>query len=200
MRLVVQELACERGGRLLFQGLSFALSPGEALRISGPNGAGKTSLLRLIAGLIPPAAGRAALEGLDGPLGEAAHFFSHHDAVKGTLTVAENLGFWRAVLGGGGAAIESALAVLGLGDLSGLPARVLSAGQRRRLALARLLVVPRPLWLLDEPAANLDAAGQATLARLINDHLTSGGIAAVAAHGAPEFSAVREIRLGGGTP
>jgi len=197
MRLVVQDLACERGGRILFRGLSFALSPGEALRISGPNGAGKTSLLRLIAGLLPAAAGSSALEGADGPAGEAAHFLGHHDAVKGALTVSENLGFWRAVLGGGGAAVEAALAALGLGAVGGLPARVLSAGQRRRLALARLLVAPRPLWFLDEPAANLDAAGQETLMRLIRDHLAGGGIAAVAAHGAPEFPAVREIRLGG---
>jgi len=197
MRLVVGELSCARGARTLFQHLSFVLSPGEALRISGPNGAGKTSLLRIMAGLLPAAAGSTALEGAEGLVGEAAHFLGHHDAVKPTLTVAENLEFWRAVLGGGGVAVEAALTALGLGDLGGLPARVLSAGQRRRLALARLLVAPRPLWLLDEPAANLDAAGQETLTRLIGDHLSSGGIAAIAAHGAPEFPAAREIRLGG---
>jgi heme exporter protein A len=195
MRLVADNLACERGGRVLFRGLSFALAPGEALRVSGPNGAGKTSLLRLLAGLLPVAAGRVALDGAEGPAGEAAHFVGHHDAVKAALTVAENLGFWRAVLGGGGAAVETALTTLGLGELRELPARVLSAGQRRRLALARLLVAARPLWLLDEPAANLDADGQATLARLIGEHLAGGGIAVVAAHGAPEYSA-REIRLG----
>jgi heme exporter protein A len=198
MRLIVENLACTRGGRSLFQGLSFALAQREALRIVGPNGAGKTSLLRLLAGLLAPAHGRVALEGAVGGAGEASHLVGHQDALKGALTVEENLQFWRAVLGGGGIAVEAALAALGLSALAQFPARVLSAGQRRRLALARLLVAKRPLWLLDEPAAGLDADGQATLSRLIAEHVSAGGIAVVAAHGAPEISGAREIRLGGG--
>lgn len=198
MRLIVENLACVRGGRALFQGLSFALAPGEALRIVGPNGAGKTSLLRLIAGLLAPAHGRVALQEAEGGAGEAAHLVGHQDAVKGALTVEENLQFWRAVLGGGGAAVETALSVLGLSALARFPARALSAGQRRRLALARLLVAKRRLWLLDEPASGLDADGQQTLSRMISEHLAAGGIVAVAAHGAPEIPGAREIRLGGG--
>ena len=197
MRLIVENLACQRGGRTLFQGLSFALAGGEGLRIVGPNGAGKTSLLRLIAGLLAPAQGSVALEGAEEGAGEAAHLVGHQDAVKGALTVEENLEFWRAVLGGG-AAVETALSVLGLTALAQFPARVLSAGQRRRLALARLLVAKRRLWLLDEPASGLDVDGQKTLSRMISEHISAGGIAVVAAHGAPEISNAREIRLGDG--
>ncbi len=197
MRLIVEKLACTRSGRTLFQDLNFALAEGEGLRIVGPNGAGKTSLLRLIAGLLAPAHGRVALEGAEGGTGEAAHLVGHQDAIKGALTVEENLEFWRAVLGGGVTA-AAALSVLGLSALAQFPARVLSAGQRRRLALARLLVAKRRLWLLDEPASGLDADGQKTLSRMISEHLAAGGLAVAAAHGAPEIPGAREIRLGGG--
>ena len=197
MRLVVEGLACARGGRTLFQGLEFALSEGEALRISGPNGAGKTSLLRLIAGLLAPVRGRVGLEGAEGAVGEAAHLLGHQDAIKGALSATENLEFWRAMLGGG-SAVGAALAAVGLARLGAFPARVLSAGQKRRLALARLLVATRPLWLLDEPASGLDADGQKLLSGMIAGHLRAGGIVAVAAHGAPDFAAAREIRLGSG--
>jgi heme exporter protein A len=195
LRLVVEGLACARGGRTLFDGVDFALSQGDALRVSGPNGAGKTSLLRLLAGLLAPAHGRVAFAGTESP-GEAAHLLGHQDAIKGGLSVAENLEFWSAVLGGG--SIDAALAAVGIARLAPLPARVLSAGQKRRLALARLLVATRPLWLLDEPASGLDADGQNMLAGMIGGHLKAGGIVVVAAHGAPEFPATREIRLGGG--
>ena len=197
MRLIAENLACQRGGRTLFQDLAFRLEAGEALRIVGPNGAGKTSLLRLIAGLLVPAHGRVVLEGAEGGAGETAHLVGHQDAIKGALTVEENLEFWRAVFGGG-AAVEMALSALGLSALAQFPARVLSAGQRRRLALARLLVARRRLWLLDEPASGLDADGQKTLSRMIAEHVSTGGIVVVAAHGAPEISGAREIRLGGG--
>ena len=198
MRLIVENLACARGGRTLFLGLSFALADGEGLRIVGPNGAGKTSLLRVIAGLLAPAQGRVALEGAEGGAGEASHLIGHQDAVKGALTVEENLEFWRAMLGGGAATVETALSVLGLAALAPFPARVLSAGQRRRLSLARLLVAKRRLWLLDEPASGLDADGLQTLSRLIAEHLAAGGITVAAAHGAPDVPGAREIRLGGG--
>jgi heme exporter protein A len=198
MRLVVEELACVRGGRSLFQGLGFAVAAGEVLAVTGPNGAGKSSLLRLLAGLLPPAAGRIALEGGDPEqtVGTAAHFIGHLDAVKGALTVAENLGFTRALLGGGEMEVETALGLLGLERLAQFPARMLSAGQRRRLALARLLVSPRPLWLLDEPATALDAEGQETLAGLMARHLSGGGLAVVATHSELKIERVVEIRLG----
>ena len=195
MRLIAENLACQRGGRTLFQSLAFRLEAGEALRVVGPNGAGKTSLLRLIAELLAPAEGRVALEGVEGGAREAAHLVGHQDAIKSALTVEENLEFWRAVLGGE-TAVEMALSALGLSALARFPARVLSAGQKRRLALARLLVAKRRLWLLDEPASGLDADGQATLSRMIAEHVSAGGIAVVAAHGAPEISEAREIRLG----
>lgn len=199
--MIAENLACQRGGRTLFQGLAFRLEAGEALRVTGPNGAGKTSLLRLIAGLLAPAEGRVALEGVQGGAGEAAHLIGHQDAVKGALTVEENLEFWHAVLGAAGGvgltAVEAALSVLGLSALAQFPARVLSAGQWRRLALARLLVAKRRLWLLDEPASGLDADGQKTLSRMIAEHISAGGIVVVAAHGVPEISGAREIRLGG---
>ena len=198
MRLVVEGLACARGGRTLFEGLEFALSAGDALRVTGPNGAGKTSLLRLIAGLLAPARGRVALEGAEGGVGEASHLLSHQDAIKGALTAAENLEFWRAVLGSGGSAVGAALAAVGLARHGTFPASVLSAGQKRRLALARLLVATRPIWLLDEPASGLDADGQKMLSGMIAGHLKAGGIVVVAAHGAPDFPATREIRLGSG--
>jgi heme exporter protein A len=196
MQLVAEGLACERGGRVLFQGLDFALTRGQALCVRGPNGAGKTSLLRLIAGLLAPSAGRIALEGAEGSTREAVHLVTHHDAVKPALTAAENLSFWRAVMGAEGAPVSVALEALGLGPLADFPARVLSAGQRRRLALARLVAIKRPVWLLDEPASNLDAQGQTTLARVLGDHLAEGGIAVVATHGAPDFTAAGELRLG----
>ncbi len=198
MRLVVEELACVRGGRSLFQGLGFAVAAGEVLAVTGPNGAGKSSLLRLLAGLLPPATGRIALEGGDPErsVGTAAHFIGHLDAVKGALTVAENLGFTRALLGGGEMEVETALGLLGLERLAQFPARMLSAGQRRRLALARLLVSPRPLWLLDEPATALDAEGQETLAGLMARHLSGGGLAVVATHSELKIERVVEIRLG----
>jgi heme exporter protein A len=198
MRLVVEELACVRGGRGLFQGLGFAVAAGEVLAVTGPNGAGKSSLLRLLAGLLPPAAGRIALEGGDPErsVGTAAHFIGHLDAVKGALTVAENLDFTRALLGGGEMEVETALGLLGLGRLAQFPARMLSAGQRRRLALARLLVSPRPLWLLDEPSTALDAEGQETLAGLMARHLSGGGLAVVATHSELKIERVVEIRLG----
>ncbi|MDO8534258.1 MAG: heme ABC exporter ATP-binding protein CcmA [Xanthobacteraceae bacterium] len=198
MRLLVEGLACVRGGRSLFQGLGFAVTAGEVLAVTGPNGAGKSSLLRLLAGLLPPAAGRIALEGGDPEqsVGTAAHFIGHLDAVKGALTVAENLGFTRALLGGGEMEAETALGLLGLERLAQFPARMLSAGQRRRLALARLLVSPRPLWLLDEPSTALDAEGQETLASLMTRHLSGGGLAVVATHSELKIERVVEIRLG----
>jgi heme exporter protein A len=183
LRLVATDLTCRRGGRTVFQGLSFALAAGEAVQVTGPNGSGKSSLLRLIAGLVGIESGSLALEGGDAEasIGEQAHYCGHQDAFKPSLTVAENLAFWTQFLGGDGDN-RAALARLGLDHLVDLPAGYLSAGQRRRLALARLLTVPRPLWLLDEPTAALDAASQRALAGVMGDHVAGGGLLMVATH------------------
>lgn len=184
MRLRADALTCQRGGRIVFAGLSFSVAAGEAVQVVGPNGAGKSSLLRLIAGLVPAASGSLVLEGGDpeAALGEQTHYCGHQDAFKQALTVAENLAFWTDFLGNGGIRPVEALDRLGLGHLADLPAVYLSAGQRRRLALARLLTVSRPLWLLDEPTAALDAASQAVLATIMADHVAAGGMLMAATH------------------
>ncbi len=158
MRLIAEGLSCTRGSRLLFQDLGFSLDQGQALVVTGPNGTGKSSLLRLLAGLATLQAGTVRLEGglPDVPLGEQAHYLGHLDAHKAALSVAENLTFWRTVLGSPALSVDEALAEVGLAALARLPVAVLSAGQKRRLALARLIVARRPLWLLDEPTTALD--------------------------------------------
>ncbi len=198
MRLTGHELACIRGGREVFAGLNFAVNGGEALAITGRNGAGKTTLLRLIAGLLEPAGGRIALSGgaPETSVAEQAHYVGHRDALKAGLSVQENLDFWYAFLGGRDASPASALDAVGLGGLAALPAAYLSAGQRRRLALARLVAAPRPIWLLDEPTAALDTAGQQRLAALMGSHLSGGGIIVAATHG-PLGIEAKELRLEG---
>lgn len=185
MQLTAIGLACRRGGREVFSGLGFTLAGGAALAVTGRNGAGKSSLLRIIAGLLQPAAGSVALDGggTELTLAEQAHYLGHRDAFKGALTVAENLGFWRDMLGGAGRDLTDALGLCGLGHAAHLPAGYLSAGQRRRLSMARLLVAPRPLWLLDEPTSALDTDGQALVARLMGEHLAGGGLIMAATHG-----------------
>ena len=166
MRLTGSGLRCVRGGREVFSGLDFEAASGEALAITGPNGAGKTSLLRLIAGLLTPAGGSISLEGggTDLTLPEQIHYLGHRDAIKPALSVSENLRFWRDFLGGEAFDPAETLVVVGLDHAAGLPAAYLSAGQRRRLSIARLLAVRRPVWLLDEPTNALDAAGQTLFA------------------------------------
>jgi heme exporter protein A len=197
MRLSGHDLCCVRGGREVFTGLNFAVDSGAALAITGRNGAGKTTLLRLIAGLLELAAGRLELTGgaPDTSLAEQAHYVGHRDGLKPALSVRENLDFWYAFLGGHDASAASALDAVGLAGLAGLSAAYLSAGQRRRLALARLLAVPRPIWLLDEPTAALDTAGQQRLAELMTTHLAGGGIIVAATHGPLGITAT-ELRLG----
>jgi heme exporter protein A len=180
-------LACVRGGRLVFEGVSFALAPGEALLLRGPNGAGKSSLLRLLAGWLAPSAGALWWEGQPALADPAAHRarlhqIGHRNAIKGALTVRENLRFAVALAGAPVALIERALAGFDLSALAQVPAAYLSAGQQRRLALARLLAAARPLWLLDEPDAGLDAASRAHLTRAVAAHRASGGIAVIATH------------------
>ncbi|MGA7786859.1 MAG: heme ABC exporter ATP-binding protein CcmA [Xanthobacteraceae bacterium] len=198
MRLSAAELACHRGGRSVFSGVSFAVASGEALTISGRNGAGKSSLLRLVAGLLRIAAGRFSLEDGDPELSiaEQAHYLGHQDALKGSLSVAENLRFWTGFLGVRSADIGDSLETVGLGALAGLPAAYLSAGQRRRLSIARLIAVPRPIWLLDEPSSTLDTAAQDRLADLMHAHLAGGGLILAASHGPIGLQQTQELRLG----
>jgi heme exporter protein A len=187
VQLVAKDLIIERGGRLVIDGLSFAVAEGEALILSGANGAGKTTLLRTIAGYIRPVAGSIRLDGGDGELtiAEQAHVIGHANAVKSSLTVYENAAFWSESLESvtvGRDHIENALRHFGLDDLAEFPAAYLSAGQRRRLGLARLLLAKRPLWLLDEPTVSLDVASTERLVSAVNEHTHAGGVAIIATH------------------
>jgi heme exporter protein A len=197
MQLEASGLACLRGGREVFFGLEFAVASGEALLVTGRNGAGKSSLLRMIAGLVRVAGGQLGLSGGDPErtIPEQAHYLGHHDALKPSLTVAENLDFWTRYLGGTEPA-QAALAAIGLGGLAGLPAAYLSAGQRRRLSIARLVAVKRPIWLLDEPTSALDSDAQQILAGLMRQHLAGGGLILAATHGPIGLDDARELRLG----
>ena len=183
MELRADNIACERGGRLVFSDISFAVSAGELMLLTGPNGAGKTSLLRLIAGLAKPDAGTIELDGRheDLSVGQHSHFVAHREAIRLSLSARENLSFWGDYLGGGD--VDAALASFDLAKLADYPAQLLSAGQRRRLALSRLSLVSRILWLLDEPTTGLDERSQEKLAAIITGHLRQGGIAIVATHG-----------------
>jgi len=196
LRLTASELGCIRGSRHVFRDINLQLSAGEALALVGPNGSGKSSLLRLVAGLLRPSSGQIALSGgtAERTIAEQAHYLGHLDALKPSLTVTENLHFWASYLGAGTPA--PALAAVGLGGLADLPAAYLSAGQRRRLSLARLIAAHRPIWLLDEPTSALDSAGQARLADLMRQHLAGGGLIMAATHG-PLGIACKELRLGG---
>jgi heme exporter protein A len=197
MQLLCENLACSRGGREVFAGLNFRLSGGEALVVTGRNGAGKSSLLRMIAGLIAVTAGTLALSGgeAEASLAEQSHYLGHLDALKPSLSVSENLAFWTAYLGGGHLAAE-ALESVGLGALADLPAAYLSAGQRRRLSIARLVAVRRPVWLLDEPTSALDQPSQQKLAELMRGHLATGGMIVAAAHGPIGLDQPRALTLG----
>jgi heme exporter protein A len=198
MRLSGRDVRCVRGGREVFSGLDFEAASGEALAVTGPNGSGKTSLLRLIAGLLTIADGSIGLEGgeTELTLPEQAHYLGHRDALKSALSVLENLSFWRDFLGGETFDAGASLAAVGLDHAAHLPAAYLSAGQRRRLSIARLLVVRRPVWLLDEPTSALDTTGQRMFAALMGDHLARGGLIIAATH-APLGIAARELRIGG---
>lgn len=198
MQLSADNLACTRGGRVVFTELSFAVTGGEALVVTGRNGAGKSSLLRMIAGLVRIAGGQLTLAGGEdeASIAEQAHYLGHQDALKPSLSVRENLTFWADFLGGGAGTVEQALEAVGLAPLAGLPAAYLSAGQRRRLSIARLAAVKRPIWLLDEPTSALDTPSQARLAELMQDHLAGGGIIIAAAHGPIGLENPREMRLG----
>jgi heme exporter protein A len=196
MGLSVSDLTCIRGGRTVIRGLGFQLADGEALAVRGPNGAGKSTLLRALAGLLP-AAGSIVLDGADRREDPDAHaervaYAGHLDAVKPQLTVGENLAFWAALYGGGA---DAALAGFGLAAIAERPAHLCSAGQKRRLGLARLLLAPRRLWLLDEPTVALDAESTARLMQAVRRHCADGGLAVIATHAALDLAPARELVL-----
>jgi len=190
--LEAKSLACERGGRLIFKDLNFIIRGGEIVELRGPNGTGKSSLLRLLAGLNRPAAGALAFTGAGAELNEEAHYIGHHEAVKSALTVRQNLEFWSRFLGTEG---KAALGPFRLEQLAGDEARLLSEGQRRRLALSRLVSVLRPIWLLDEPTVGLDHAALADLRREMQGHLASGGMIIAATHAELGLKASRVIEI-----
>jgi heme exporter protein A len=193
MSLIGNALVCERNGRVVFSDLSFALKPGACAELRGANGAGKSSLLRMMAGLVPVASGELTLDG-QREFASAVHYMGHQDGLKLPLSVAENLQFWAAC--NGATEIEGALDAFGLSGLRDDGAQFLSAGQRRRLSLARLLLVRRPLWLLDEPMTALDASSQEQLRTQMKSHLQGGGMIVVATHGDLGFKPDHVITLG----
>ncbi len=197
-----RSLQCRRGGRDVFADLAFALPSGGALLLTGPNGSGKSSLLRLMAGLLKPAGGELLWDGksiAEAPEEHAArlHYLGHLDAVKPVLSVVENLSFWADLRGTPAAAatLDDALAHFALTELAAVPGRLLSAGQRRRLALARLIASPADLWLLDEPSVGLDHASVGRLSTAIADHRAAGGRVVVATHTALDLPGALPLSL-----
>jgi heme exporter protein A len=199
MRLIAENLGGERGGETVFSGIGFVLEKGQALIVSGPNGSGKSTLLRVIAGLLPAAEGRVRIDGggEDFPsVASACHYLGHLNAMKTALSVTENLRFWRDFSGEGALGIEEALETVGLGGIGHLPFGYLSTGQRRRAAIAKLLVSHRPLWLLDEPTAGLDKASEGRLAGLMTKHCEGGGMIVAATHLPLGLDGAKELRMG----
>ncbi len=204
MRLVAEGLSATRGEDLIFQDISFEIAGGEALVVKGPNGSGKSTLLRVLAGLLPAESGTAKLLAAPHPverLGEACHYLGHRNAMKRELTVDENLTFWKAFFGdfaeGAGMAVDEAVESVGLGGIAHLPFGYLSAGQQRRMAMAKLLVAWRPVWILDEPTAALDVAAEKMFANLVIAHLARGGIAIAATHQPLGLEGAKELRMTG---
>lgn len=199
MRLIAEKLSGGRGGETLFSDIDVDLGQHDSLIVTGPNGSGKSTLLRTIAGLLPSESGTLRLEGGGDQwptVAGACHYLGHLNAMKTALTVEENLGFWRKFLGERRLGIDEALDKVGLDGLGHLPFGYLSTGQKRRAALARMLVCHRPIWLLDEPTAGLDAASEVMFAGLANEHLGAGGMLIAATHQPLGVEGTQELRLG----
>jgi heme exporter protein A len=173
-------LSVRRGGRVLFRDLSFAAKPGDYVEVCGANGVGKTSLLRVVAGFLRPSAGRIIVTGAEEPA-LAFHYIGHLNALKGGASVRAHMRYWAGLFGAE-SAFDAAASRLGIAPLLDLPTRVLSQGQQRRTALSRLLIAPRPVWLLDEPAAGLDSSGRALVGELVAAHCATGGVVLAAVH------------------
>jgi heme exporter protein A len=193
--LHLENLALARGGRMLFSGLTASVAAGEALAVTGPNGVGKTSLLRAIAGLLSPHAGAVRLEGAEQGARAQIHLVGHQDGLKSARTARQELLFQARWAGASGKAALAAAATLGLSRQLELEVRQLSAGQKRRLALCRLIAAPRRLWLLDEPLTALDTAGRAAVAEQMRAHLAAEGILVAAVHDPLPITA-RTLELG----
>ena len=199
MRLIAENLGGERGGESVFSGVGLDLGDGQALVVTGPNGSGKSTLLRVIAGLLPVAEGRLLLEGggeAFPSVASACHYLGHQNAMKPALSVSENLRFWRDFNGGGDVGVDEALETVGLIGIGHLPFGYLSTGQRRRAAIAKLLVSPRPLWLLDEPTTGLDRASEARFAGLMERHCAGGGMIVAATHLPLGLEGAQELKMG----
>jgi heme exporter protein A len=202
MRLIADKLSAERGGEPVFSGIGFDLGEGDGLVVTGPNGAGKSTLLRVLAGLLPSTAGVIRLDGggEDWPtVASACHYLGHGNAMKTALSVTENLAFWQAFCGDQHLSVDEALEMVGLPGIGHPPYGYLSTGQKRRASIARLLVSYRPIWLLDEPTAGLDAASEKQFAALMQAHLEDGGIVVAATHVPLGLDGVAELRMGGET-
>jgi heme exporter protein A len=203
MQAVATKLKGRRGDSVLFEDIGFSIGRGEALVITGPNGSGKSTLLRILAGLLAADSGEFVLHGDDGaavPVSEFAHYLGHRNAMKRELRVSENLDFWKSFQrseNGEGLSIDAAIEAVGLTGVAHLPFGYLSAGQQRRIALARLLVCQRPLWLLDEPTAALDRRSDQLFADLVQKHLASGGLAIAATHQPLGLDTVQTLELSG---
>ncbi|MEM0922647.1 MAG: heme ABC exporter ATP-binding protein CcmA [Pseudomonadota bacterium] len=187
MDLTIDTLSVRRGGRMVLRDVSFGLQAGQAAALRGPNGVGKSTLLRAIAGLVPVVSGILRLEGREmaadpQAVQERIAYAGHLDAVKAPLSVRDNLTYWCGVYGRAETAAEAVLARFGLAEIAGLQVAECSAGQKRRLGLARLSVIDRPLWLLDEPTVSLDREAVAVLTAMIRDYLAGGGMAVIATH------------------
>lgn len=204
MRLMAEGLSAKRGEDLIFNDISFVLDASDALVVTGPNGSGKSTLLRVLAGLLHPESGYLKLENCPPEIGhpsEVSHYLGHRNAMKRELTVAENLSFWQRFMGdspgGTGVALAEAVAAVGLPDIAHLPFGYLSAGQQRRMAMAKLIVAYRPIWILDEPTAALDAGADRLFADLVKAHLGRGGIVIAATHQPLGLDRTKELQMTG---
>jgi heme exporter protein A len=201
MHLTAENLAARRGEDLIFVNVSFHLAAGEALVLTGENGSGKSTLLRVAAGLLRPEKGTVIFHDEESPEGrhpgEVSHYLGHRNAMKNELTVVENLDFWRSFLGNADLSTEDAAEAVGLAGITHLPFAYLSAGQQRRFAFAKLLVAHRPVWILDEPTAALDASADQLFAGLIEAHLRKGGIVLAATHQPLGLKNVQELKMTG---